>query len=250
MRSGALWCLLCALCSAGCEQKDPGESAADGGGKDEDASGAPETSVKDDYYPMVPGSTLTYRHSGDTSPWDDKTAVSEGDWPDVDDAYLTEGSPDPKGETGQNTIIRTGTKLLRRHKKEFKNGVAQGTVDYEPGFLRFDSAWTKVKDGYSEQVTYKRIEKTAAGSVVSDDDREHTFTVEKQHDAVSVPAGKFDDCMRVRRTRVRGNPTKSADDDDKVFWFCPGIGKVKELSEIGAGSEELVSCKIPGGLCP
>jgi hypothetical protein len=74
--------------------------------------------------------------------------------------------------------------------------------------------------------------------------------VEKLHDSVSVPAGKFDDCMRVRRERIRGNPAKSADDDDKVFWFCPGIGKVKELSEIGGGTEELVSCKIPGGLCP
>jgi hypothetical protein len=56
--------------------------------------------------------------------------------------------------------------------------------------------------------------------------------------------------MRVRRTRVRGNPANASDDDDKVFWFCAGIGKVKEQSEIGGSTEELVSCDIPGGLCP
>jgi hypothetical protein len=68
---------------------------------------------------------------------------------------------------------------------------------------------------------------------------------------VTVPAGTFDDCLRVRRVRVRGSASSnSSDDDDKVFWFCAGIGKVKELSEIGGGTEELVSCDIPGGLCP
>ena len=250
MRSWSWLCLACALSALGCSQKDPGGGTADAGGDREDAGDVPSVSVKDDYYPMVAGSVLTYRHSGDSAPWDDKTEVSDAaDW-QGNDAYLTKGAPDPKGETSENTIIRMGTKLLRAHKKEFKAGVAQGTVDYEPGFLRFDSAWAKVQDGHADQVSYKRTEKTAAGSVISEDNREHTFTVEKLHDSVTVPAGKFDDCMRVRRERIRGNPAKSADDDDKVLWFCPGIGKVKELSEIGGGTEELVSCKIPGGLCP
>lgn len=247
MRSWSWLCLAFVVSAAGCSQKDPGNSDS---GDEKDAGDTPSGSVAEDYYPMVAGSTLTYRHSGDSSPWDDKTEVSAAAPSGDSTAYLTKGAPDPKGETSQNTIIRMGSKLLRAHKQEFKAGVAQGTVAYEPGFLRYDAAWAKVKDGHAEQVTYKRIEKTAAGSVISEDDREHTFTVEKLHDSVTVPAGTFDDCMKVRRERVRGNPAKSADDDDKVFWFCPGIGKVKELSEIGGGTEELVSCKIPGGLCP
>ncbi|HKU44694.1 MAG TPA: hypothetical protein VJR89_41325 [Polyangiales bacterium] len=255
MRSGAWLCSMCVLSvlgSVGCSQKDPGEDAPDDGGEhtDKDAGDTPSVSVKDDYYPLVAGSTLTYRHIGSRM-WDEKSAISKTTWQGADEAYLTKSDPDPDGETGENTTIRLGTKLLRSHKKELKAGVLQGTVEYEPGFLRFDSAWTKVKDGYSEQVTYKRSEKTASGNPVgTPDDREHTFTVEKLSDSVTVPAGTFTDCMRVRRTRVRGNASKSADDDDKVFWFCRGIGKVKELSEIGGGTEELVSCKIPGGLCP
>jgi hypothetical protein len=234
----------CVFWGLGCSQKDPDVKTED----DKDA-GDDVQSVADDYYPMVAGSTLTYRHSGDGSSWDDKTKVTATKV-DGDDAWITEGAPDQKGETSKNTIIQIGTRILRSHKQELKSGIAQGTVDYDPGFIRFDRAWVDKDDGFSEDIGYKRTEKTAAGSVIAEDDREHTWTVEKRRDSVSVPAGDFDDCMRVRRTRIRGNPANASDDDDKVFWFCAGIGKVKELSEIGGGDEELVSCDIPGGLCP
>jgi hypothetical protein len=243
-RSRSLY-LSCLLCALGCSQKDP-DVQSDGGAKD---AGGDVESVADDFYPMVPGSTLTYRHSGGGSSWDDETKVSATKV-GGEDAWLTEGSPDAKGETSKNTIIRMGTRVLRSHKQEYKAGVAQGTIDYAPGFIRFDAAWVDKADGHSENVSYKRTEKTSAGSVIAEDDREHTWTVEKRRDAVSVAAGDFDDCIRVRRTRIRGNPANASDDDDKVFWFCAGIGKVKELSEIGGGNEELVSCEIPGGLCP
>jgi hypothetical protein len=256
MRSAPWLWSMCLLCGLGCSQKDPnGDADPDkdagprAGSAAKDDAGPRAGSVADDYYPMVAGSTLTYRHSGSGTPWDDKTQV-RATKVGGDDAYLTEGAPDPKGETSENTIIRIGTRILRSHKRELKADVAQGTVDYEPGFIRFDAAWVDVADGFSENIAYKRIEKTAAGSLVSDDDREHTWTVEKGSDSVTVPAGKFDGCLRVRRTRIRGNPANASDDDDKVFWFCAGIGKVKELSEIGGSNEELVSCDIPGGLCP
>jgi len=226
-----------------CSQKDPGDDKA---GVKGDAG--PDGSLADDYYPMVAGSTLVYRHTGGST-WDDETKVTDTEW-NGEDAYLTQGAPDPKGETSKNVIIRQGNRLLRAHKEELRSGTSQGTVDYEPGFLRFDSTWVDADEGFSVNVTYKRIEKTASGNVSAEDEREHTFTVESLQDPVSVPAGTFEDCMRVRRVRVRGNASNAADDDDKVFWFCAGIGKVKELSEIGGGSEELVSCEIPGGSCP
>jgi hypothetical protein len=232
------------FCGLGCSQKDPDVESDE----KKDAGGDVD-SVADDYYPMVAGSTLTFRHTGNGSPWDDKTQVTATKV-DGDDAWITEGAPDQKGETSKNTIIQIGTRLLRSYKEEFKASVAQGTVEYDPGFIRFDRAWVDKDDGFSEDIGYKRTEKTANGSVIAEDNREHTWTVEKRHDSVSVAAGDFDDCMRVRRTRIRGNPANASDDDDKVCWFCAGIGKVKELSEIGGGDEELVSCDIPGGLCP
>jgi hypothetical protein len=245
MRSSRWVWLMCALCGFGCSQKDPDVKPDD----EEKDGGDDSESVADDFYPMVAGSALTYRHSGDGSPWDDKTQITATKV-DGEDAYISEGAPDQKGETSKNTIIRIGTQILRSHKQEFKAGVAQSTVEYAPGFIRFDAAWVDKAEGFEENISYKRTEKTAAGSVIGEDDREHTWTVEKKSDSVSVPAGDFEGCMRVRRTRIRGNPANASDDDDKVFWFCAGIGKVKELSEIGGGDEELVSCDIPGGLCP
>jgi hypothetical protein len=245
MRSSRWVWLACVLCGFGCSQKDPDlmveEDDKDGG---DDAE-----SVADDFYPMVAGSTFTYRHSGSGSSWDDKTQILATKV-DGEDAFISQGAPDPKGETSKNTIIRIDTRILRSHKAELKSGVPQGTVEYVPGFIRFDTAWVGKDEGFEENITYKRTEKTAAGNVIGEDDREHTWKIEKKNDSVSVPAGDFDDCMRVRRTRIRGNPANASDDDDKVFWFCAGIGKVRELSEIGGGNEELVSCDIPGGLCP
>lgn len=246
MRSSQWLWLSFALFALGCSQKDPDEGPVGGNKGDAGGGGA----VADDYYPMVAGSTLIYRHSGDGAPWDDRTEVRATQYMGKA-AYITEGAPDPKGETSKNTITRDGTRLYRAYKEELKGGNVQGTVEYVPGFIRFDAAWTDVDEGFSENITYTRIEKTAAGSVIAEDNREHTFTVEKLGDSVTVAAGTFDDCIRVRRTRVRGSAsTNSSDDDDKVFWFCAGIGKVKELSDIGGGTEELVSCDIPGGLCP
>jgi hypothetical protein len=228
------------LLLSACSQEDPGDPNT----KPEDGG-----SVAGDYYPMVAGSTLVYRHSGGSSTWDDETKVSaiqhEGKA-----AFLTVGAPDPKGETSKNIIVQIGSQIHRAHKEELRADTVQGTVDYVPGFLRFDQAWASADDGDAQNVVYKRVEKTPQGNVVAEDDREHTFTVEARKDSVTVPAGKFDDCMRVRRVRVRGNPANASDDDDKVFWFCAGIGKVKELSEVGGSNEELVSCDVPGGLCP
>jgi hypothetical protein len=245
MRSWQWLCLVGLLFGSGCSQKDP-DVKPDDEGKDGGDGG---DSVADDFYPMVAGSTFTYRHSGDGSPWDDKTEITATKV-DGKDAFISEGAPDPKGETSKNTIIQIGTRILRSHKQELKGDIAQSTVEYAPGFIRFDTAWVGKDEGFEENITYKRTEKTAAGSVIAEDDREHTWTVEKKKESVSVPAGDFEDCMRVRRTRIRGNPANASDDDDKVFWFCAGIGKVRELSEIGGGNEELVSCDIPGGLCP
>jgi hypothetical protein len=40
-----------------------------------------------------------------------------------------------------------------------------------------------------------------------------------------------------------------SEDDNKRFWFCPGIGKVREEDDAGK-VEELVECDVPGGRCP
>ena len=66
---------------------------------------------------------------------------------------------------------------------------------------------------------------------------------------VVVPAGSFTDCIQIRRSRMP--PSNPVDEgDQKLFWFCDGVGKVKEIDEIVLKMEVLVSCTVPGGRCP
>lgn len=245
------WISAALLCA--CSQQDPGDepSAGSGGGGGGSGGGAGSEDVATDYYPMVDGSTLTYRH--DNSPQtDEDTSVSDAEYARGDEAWLTEGTPDSQGELSKNTIIRIGTQILRAHKEELRNGTVTGTVEYEPGFIRFDRAWADEDVGFSEKIAYTRIEKSAAGTVIAEDTREHTYTIEAKDVSVSVAAGEIEDCIKVRRVRDRGNPANASEDDDKIFWFCQGIGKVLEEAVIagGGGREELVSCEIAGGNCP
>jgi hypothetical protein len=246
------WMSAALLC--GCSQEDPGDQPSAGTGGDGPSAGAGGgggASVATDYYPMVDGSTLTYRHDGNAAA-DEATTVSDAEYTRGEEAWLTEGAPDSKGESSKNTIIRIGTQILRAHKEEFRNDTLTGIVEYEPGFIRFDRAWADQEQGFMETISYKRIEKSAGGTVIAEDMREHTYTIEGKDVSVTVAAGTIDNCLQVRRLRARGNPANASEDDDKIFWFCQGIGKVREEAVVagGGGTEELVSCEIPGGSCP
>jgi hypothetical protein len=254
----SLAALLCA-----CSQDDPGStdggksgsSDAGRGGRggsdagDSGSGGSASGGVANDYYPMVAGSSLTYRKDS----VDEVTRVSATEF-DGESAWLTEGDPDAQGDVSKNTIIQIGTQILRAHKEELRNGTLRSSVDYEPGFIRFDRAWADAEEGETVMLGYQRTETLAGGSMLPADQREHTYTIEESPASVTVPAGTFDECMKVRRLRVRNvGGTGSSDDDDKVFWFCKGIGKVKESAVIQGAettNEELVSCDIVGGACP
>jgi hypothetical protein len=56
--------------------------------------------------------------------------------------------------------------------------------------------------------------------------------------------------LRVRRARVNETTGAPIATETDLFWFCPGIGKVREQDQTTLEAEELVSCDIPGGLCP
>lgn len=61
---------------------------------------------------------------------------------------------------------------------------------------------------------------------------ELTYTIEALDDTVEVPAGRFQDCLRVRATGRRVVPVdrglRSASVDvEAVDWYAPGVGLVK-----------------------
>jgi hypothetical protein len=279
--------VLACACIAACSQKDPdaagtagtnaagtnaagagsatagtsgaGTTAADGGGVDTDAAiegsdaslaDAGSEPVPEDFFPLIDGAEFTYRHFDPSeAAWDDTTTLSTASYKGKP-AFLSTGSANPKGETSENVLLRIGTKIHRVSKTDETNGAPTGTVTYEPGFLRFDTAWVGKDAGFEATEDYRRVEYDTAGTMTDDTDNTHTFTLEAVDESITVPVGTLDGCLRVRRQRVLAMGAAPADDDDKRLWFCPGVGKAKEETVSTGATEELVSCSIPGQACP
>ena len=121
-------------------------------------------------------------------------------------AFETEDNEDPSAEVSISTLVLDGTQVLRVHKELSLAGVPSGSVDYDPGFLRFDGAW---QEGDTVMWSYDRTELDAMGAVVSESTRDMVFTVESASTEVTVPAGTFD-CVQVLRVRVYASPRRGS----------------------------------------
>lgn len=201
-----------------------------------------------DYYPLVDGASWTYRHGGGTA-WDEDVTLSELEFEGAP-AFLLADSPGLDGTRSESILVRDESRVVRVHREEYAGEQLVLSVDYVPGFLRFDRVWLEQGVGSSEIYAYDRTEYDGLGQVVRAGPRSHEYTLEAFPTSVEVPAGRFDGCLRVHRSRVRAatDPVMSGDEDQ--FWFCPGVGKVREFDRISGQTEELVSCNVPGGACP
>lgn len=68
-----------------------------------------------------------------------------------------------------------------------------------------------------------------AHSWLDPDSSDHRFTIESVLDSVAVPAGTYDNCVRVREHEGRGDPPY-----DVLVWFAQGVGLVKEQTIINS----------------
>jgi hypothetical protein len=259
--------LLCAIALGACAQRDPDafiedtsvpgapvSSAAGSGASDPMLDGEGDLSltagdVADSYYPLVDGARWTYRHTGGETEWDEEvtqTIVPFEGRP----AVLLQDSPGPSGTRSASLLVRDEARISRVYRAELMGERPTNSVEYDPGFLRFDEAWPAEDIGFSASYDYRRIEYDASGRKKSSGDRTHTFTIEALSEAIRVPAGTFDDCVRIARTRLRPESEPAMEGDDELFWFCAGVGKVKEQDRTGGNTEELIACDVPGGRCP
>jgi hypothetical protein len=205
--------------------------------------------IDSDYYPVADGSRWVYRHTGGGADWDEEVELTHIEH-EGEAAYLLTDTPGPSGTRSESVLARIGTRVSRVYREELNGNTLQLTAEYTPGFMRFDHAWTEREPGYMEVVGYGRIERDAQGVVLADGDREHQYVIESLTASVSVPAGDFDDCLRVRRARVNETTGQPIATETDLFWFCPGIGKVREEDQTTLEAEELVSCDVPDGACP
>lgn len=236
----------CGVAFLGCGQQDPDDFTEAVGASD---AGTAVDSVADELYPLVAGAVWVYSHQGGDTVWEEQVELQA----DGDGSFLLVDSASPSGKHSESTLVEDGTRILRVNKVELSGDQIEATVDYDPGFTRFDRSWGEEAAGFEVSHEYERVEWDAAGQLLQRESRTQQYTLEAVDTTVTVPAGEFAGCVIVRRTRAKGEESTAADADDdlsKRYWFCPGVGKVRE-EEDGTGKlEVLLRCDIPGGSCP
>jgi hypothetical protein len=241
------WLLALPLALLGCNQPPPpgsddGDSESTAG--DTMSEGESETGdtggEEGSLYPLVDGAEWVYvvkTTSGQILGMD-VTALSETTWEGMQAFALTD-EPNANGISSVSTLIRDA--VFRVHREEMDQTGTTAILDYTPGFMRASDAWTTV--GFMEEILYDRTEYDANGQNPVVEARGHTYEVLAINEEVTVPAGTFD-CVKVERVRTVGTESGAL----AVFWYAPGVGKVREERPVEMEIEELVSVSIPGGV--
>ncbi len=260
------------LFAVGCNQKDPTAELSDatetddvtdsdaptdvaegdGGGSPTDSDGGgddtPDIPLDEQLCPIVGGATWTYAHS---SNWDEVQTVEETEY-EGEQAFILADTPNPSDNLRADSVhVKRDGRLLRVFKQEIwvNPNTFQEALDasatYGTGFLRCSEAWADVEEGFSESPEYIRIETPAGGQPKDPEDRKHTFTVEGRESVTTSSGLSFSDCVRIRRTKDWAAVDSTDDAQEKLFWFCPGVGKVREENVGKASYEELVDYSIP-----
>ncbi|MDH5674886.1 MAG: hypothetical protein OEZ06_22340 [Myxococcales bacterium] len=227
--------LLPLLSLVACDQKDPNATGKAGSG---------------DFYPLVDGASWRYEHKNlDGETWTEEVTLEAVDF-EGEPAFLLADSPGPSGSNSESVLQKDGDAILRVHKEVLFDGSVSEAVDYDPGFIRFDAAWLEFEEGQEQSYGYERTQLDGNGVAMPTEMREHRYTLVNSDAVVEVPAGDFSGCLEIRRKRVRESGDIPGAGDDKTFWFCDGIGKVKEYEAATGKNEELLDCDVPGGACP
>lgn len=234
MRTLILASLLAAACG-GESQNPPGGADA----PDADPSAPDAGAIAGRLLPLASGASWTYRVTDTTTGATADKTSTVGAEEDVGGAKagviafrVTTEKLDGMTVSWQEDI---GTAIVRHRERSFDAaGGLQTDEIYTPHKLRVDDSpahrvagatWT---EAYTEDIT------DAAGQRTSTTKTE-TWSVEAVDDTITVPAGTFT-CVRVRKT---SQTTAS----NKVYWFAPGVGKVREAGM--ASLEELTAYSLP-----
>lgn len=220
--------------------EDSGAAARDAGA--DAAAGPPEAGSRDSHFPLVDGASFTYRHNDPTEgSWDEVATLTASTY-EGKPAFLMDDQEDNQGEESRTTLVVDGTRIYRVKKVISVAGSKALEVIYDPGFLRFDEAWTEVGD-----MTISPSERTETcfkssvaspcvqGSAVPATST-HIFRVLSTAAEVTVAAGTFT-TLQFERNNAGG--------EIKQFWFAPGVGKVLERNNKSGATEELVDYDIP-----
>lgn len=232
-----------------------GGSGGTGGSSDAGSGGskALTAGAKDSHFPLVDGATWTYRHEYPQDPgkmpWDEVATMRAATYEDAP-AFILEDEEDAQGERSASTMVIDGTGIYRVYKEVKVSGQVAFNTTYDPGFLRYDEAWTK--EGGSVDESYDSLQICVMASSASKcapgamrrETTAHKFTVLSLNAEIKVPAGTFKNTVQIERIN-QGDLQSTGDEETKHFWYAPGVGKVRELDLESGATEELSSYDVP-----
>lgn len=238
-RGAARWSafVLVAALAAACGTEDPGEpsdpvgstggtGAGGGGGSTPDPEGA--------LLPWKPGNTWTYRVTVDGQVSEKVTTVGEeelvgGTGPHAADLANHVVTMKRNGlDRTESWQARVGDRVLRYRELSFRasDGALELEEHWDPYKIHIDGTAEHMVAGAQWAETYAETKTMAPAGTPITSTVTDTWAVESVDLSVTVPAGTFQAVV------FRKLPT------EKLYFYVPGIGKVKEL---GGQTEELVS---------
>lgn len=235
------------------EDEDTG--ASDGTDSTDDTTNTDTTNTdttdddpqSDELCPMKAGATWTYKHPKRTEVQTVTATEYEGE-----PAFLVKDNPNPSDNLRSDSYhVKRNGRLVRVYKEVYwvHPNTGAETLDskatYGVGFLRCDEAWATKEPGWSETPEYIRVETVGSDPAKAPEDRSHTYTVEGREDIKTANGKSFSNCVRVRRSKDWAAVDSAEDAKEKLYWFCPGVGKVREENTETGKLEELVEYSIP-----
>lgn len=221
--------VLLGAASLGCGG-EPGNATTPKEGKDGKEEGVGPVDESKSHYPLIAGSQWVYDVVDVNEVRLREEVVNAKVDPEAQSQVqiILEDNEDKQGERTRSQIRRIKSGAFRVHKDILVKGKVQESVDYDPGFVRFDEAWLKLKVGESRDYAYKR----ASSLNSSPESRGHRYTLKGKKVRIKVPAGDFT-CVHMTRERLTG----ASAGEIVEYWFAPGVGKVRER-RVDSGKEE------------
>lgn len=230
-RSLPLLSLGCLLSLTACGSEDPG--ATPGGGGDGPAP------ITEPLLPWAVGNSWTYRVTEDGEVSDKVTTIGElepvgGDGPSAEvEAYKVVTSKKNSSDHTDSWQAADGDRVLRYREQSFSASTGDLELDeyWEPYKLHVDWSAEHLVEGASWLEEYEET-KLPVGDTESRSTRRDRWELESLAESVTVPAGTFDNAVVFR---------KIGSGSLKVYWYVPGVGKVKET---GGQTEELMDYEL------
>ena len=216
----------------------------------------PPAPGSDDYFPLAVGNYWVYKETGydnlhpeltrqfrhevmDTADMDFEHD-SEGALP----VFIVEDTFPPPSEVGADDprkeyFYDDGTVVVRKRQETYDRNTdaLMKTRDYEPGLPKFDRSRTAIDDNWDVHFTSYTV------SIPAEPDDSPPFSTTYMFrildpETTTVPAGTFE-CMKLSRFCTQG----PCEGEEKIFYFAPGVGKVKEVTD-ELKTEELTEYQV------